>query len=120
MRKHGHAVAKFVKSPTYILKYPILVSYFKLLLLNVANYSSIIVQSPAADHIPNIHTIETNYKMELNEDFPFFKKDPERAFQWTEQERKYAENGLLCTDIETLIKQVRFFKKIDRIVFDLN
>jgi hypothetical protein len=53
--------------------------------------------------------------MDLNEDFPFSKNDRELAFQWTEQEREYAEDGLSCNNIENLTKKVfilfYFFKR---------
>ena len=53
--------------------------------------------------------------MDLNEDFPFSKNDPELAFQWTEQEPEYAEDGLSCNNIESLAKKVfilfYFFKR---------
>lgn len=55
------------------------------------------------------HIIKTNYKMDLNEKFPFSKNNPELAFEWTEQEREYAEDGFLCNDVESLSKQVFFF-----------
>ena len=46
--------------------------------------------------------------MDLNEKFPFSKNDQELAFQWTEQEWKYAEDGVSCSNIESLTKQVFF------------
>jgi len=57
----------------------------------------------------DIHIIETNFKSELNKDFPFSKNDPNKAFQWTEKERHNAENGFLCTNIQTLMEKVCFF-----------
>lgn len=47
--------------------------------------------------------------MDLNEDYPFSKNDREQAFQWTEKERKYAEDGVSCNNIESLTKQVFFY-----------
>jgi hypothetical protein len=44
--------------------------------------------------------------MKLNEDIPFPRKDGKLMFQWTEEERNYAENGFLCSDVGRLIKQV--------------
>lgn len=57
---------------------------------------------------PGVHIIETNYQMSLNEEFPFSKNGPELAFQWTEQERQYAEDGISCDNIQGLTKKVFF------------